>query len=53
MNQARAFCLEYGLAMRGGGGSFHADIRRRLANAENDLTPTMRVLLEELLDDLA
>ena len=53
MNQARAFCLEYGLAMRVGGGGFHADIRRHLANAENDLTPAMRVLLEELLDDLA
>jgi transposase len=53
MNQARAFCLEYGLAMRVGGGGFHADIRRHLTNAENDLTPTMRGLLEELLDDLA
>lgn len=53
MNQARAFCLEYGLAMRVGGGGFHADIRRHLANAENDLTPAMRGLLEELLDDLA
>lgn len=53
MNQARAFCLEYGLAMRVGAGGFHADIRRHLANAGNDLTPAMRVLLEELLDDLA
>lgn len=53
MNQARAFCIEYGLAMRVGAGGFHADIRRHLAHAENDLTPTMRTLLEELLDDLA
>lgn len=53
MNQARAFYLEHGLAMRVGGGGFRADIRWHLANAENDLTPTMRVLLEELLDDLA
>lgn len=53
MNRARAFCLEYGLATRVGGGGFHADIRRHLANAENDLPPAMRVLLEELLDDLA
>lgn len=53
MNQARAFCIEYGLAMRVGGGGFHADIRRHLANADNDLTPAMRVLLEELLDDPA
>lgn len=41
------------VAMRVGGGGFHADIRRHLANAENDLPPAMRVLLEELLDDLA
>ena len=53
MNQARAFCLEYGLAMRIGAGGFHADIRRHLASPENDLTPTMRALLGELLDDLA
>ena len=53
MNQARAFCIEYGLAMRVGAGGFHADIRRHLGNAENDLTPAMRTLLEELLDDLA
>lgn len=53
MNQARAFCLEYGLAMRVGAGGFHADIRRHLANPENDLTATMRAPLEEFLDDLA
>lgn len=53
INQARAFCLEHGLAMRVGAGGFHADIRRHLSNVENDLTPAMRVLLEELLDDLA
>ena len=53
INQARAFCLEHGLAMRVGAGGFHVDIRRHLSNVENDLTPAMRVLLEELLDDLA
>lgn len=53
MNQARAFCLEYGLAMRVGSGGFHADIRRHLDNAENDLTQSMRELLKEMLDDLA
>ncbi len=53
MNQARAFCLEYGLAMRTGSGGFHADIRRHLGNCENDLTQTMRALLNDLLDDLA
>ena len=53
MNQARAFCIEYGLAMRVGAGGFHADIRRHLGNLENDLTQNMRGLLNELLDDLA
>lgn len=48
MNQARALCLEYGLAMRVGAGGFHADIRRHLANAGNDLTPAMRALLDDL-----
>ncbi|MDP2082839.1 MAG: IS110 family transposase [Pseudotabrizicola sp.] len=52
MNQARAFCLEYGLAMRVGAGGFHADIQKHLVNKENDLTSSMRVLLGELLDDL-
>jgi transposase len=52
MNQARAFCIEYGLAMRIGSGGFHADIRRILANEENDLTDTMRMLLTDLLQDL-
>jgi transposase len=41
------------LAKRIGAGGFHVDIRWNLANAENDLIPAMRVLLEELLDDLA
>ncbi|OSP52933.1 IS110 family transposase [Pseudoruegeria sp. SK021] len=53
MNQARAFCIEYGLAMRVGAGGFHADIRRHLANIDNDLTATMRGLLNDILDDLA
>lgn len=52
MNQARAFCIEYGLAMRTGAGGFHADIRRHLANEENDLSGAMRALLGDLLDDL-
>lgn len=52
MNQARAFCIEYGLAMRQGAGGFHADIRRHLANTDNDLTDAIRALLVDLLDDL-
>lgn len=53
MNQARAFCIEYGLAMRVAAGGFHADIQRHLANLENDLTQNMRAQLNDLLDDLA
>lgn len=52
INQARAFCLEYGLAMRTGAGVFHIDIRRHLDCTENDLTDTMRAMLRDLLDDL-
>ena len=52
MNQARAFCIEYKLAMRVGAGGFHADIRRHLGNLENVLTQNMRGLLNELLADL-
>ena len=32
MNQARAFYIEHGLALRTGAGGFHADIRRHLGN---------------------
>ncbi|GAB4259330.1 MAG: hypothetical protein Kow0013_01890 [Pararhodobacter sp.] len=53
MNQARALCIEYGLAMRTGAGGFHADIRRPLADEENDLSDAMRGLLTDLLADLA
>ena len=53
MNQARAFCIEYGLAMRTGAGGFHADIRCHLGNSDNDLSKSMRALLSDLLDDLA
>lgn len=53
MNQARAFCIEYGMAMRTGSGGFHADVCRILADAENDLTDAIRMLIGELLEDLA
>uniref|UniRef100_A4WZP8 Uncharacterized protein n=1 Tax=Cereibacter sphaeroides (strain ATCC 17025 / ATH 2.4.3) TaxID=349102 RepID=A4WZP8_CERS5 len=52
MNQARAFCLEYGLAMRVGASGFRTDIRRHLDAPDNDLTAAMRLLLRDLLDDL-
>ncbi len=53
MNQARAFCIEYGLAMRVGAGGFHADIRQHLGNQDNDLTQNMRGPLNDRSDDLA
>jgi transposase len=53
MNQARAFCIECGLALRVGAGGLHADMRRHLGNLDNDLTQTVRDFLTDLLDDLA
>lgn len=53
INQMRAFCLEYGVAMRKGAGAFKLDIQRVLDDAENDLTAAMRGLLADLMADLA
>jgi transposase len=50
--QIRAFCLEYGIAIRQGAGVFKVDLPRVLADEANDLTPTMRRLLTELFADL-
>lgn len=52
INQMRAFCLEYGIAMRQGAGAFKLDIRRVLSDEGNDLTTTMRRLLRDLVGDL-
>ena len=52
INQMRAFCLEYGIAMRQGAGAFKLDIRRVLSDEGNDLTTTMRRLLKDLIGDL-
>ena len=48
INQIRAFCLEFGIAIRQGVGLFKADFPAALADESNDLTPRMRVLLEGL-----
>ena len=48
INQMRAFCLEYGIAMRQGAGAFKLDIRRVLSDEGNDLTTTMRRLLRDI-----
>jgi transposase len=50
--QMRAFCLEYGIAIRQGAGLFKLELPRIIADASNDLTQTMRRLLQELFDDL-
>jgi transposase len=50
--QMRAFCLEYGVAIRQGAGVFKIDLPRVIADESNDLTPTMRRLLAELFEDL-
>ncbi|MBS3848549.1 IS110 family transposase [Devosia sp. BSSL-BM10] len=52
VNQARAFCLEYGIAMRQGIGTFRVDLPRILADDSNDLSQAMRQMLAEVLDDI-
>lgn len=52
INQVRAFCLEYGVAIRQGTGVFRLDLPRVLADEGNDLTPAMRRMLAELFDDI-
>ncbi len=52
INQIRAFCLEYGVAIRQGANFFRLDLPRVLADEENDLTPAMRRMLEELFEDV-
>ena len=50
--QMRSFCLEYGIALRQGAGVFKIDLPRVIAETQNDLTPTMRQLLQDLFEDL-
>ena len=50
--QMRAFCLEYGIAIRPGTGAFKLDIARIITDEANDLTPAMRGLLKELWEEL-
>lgn len=49
--QMRAFCLEFGVAIRQGVGPFRIDLPRVLDDTSNDLTPRMRHLLSDLFDD--
>jgi transposase len=52
INQMRAFCLEYGVAIGQGAGLFRRDLPGVLADDGNDLTPAMRRILGELFEDL-
>jgi transposase len=52
INQVRAFCLEYGIAIRQGTGVFRRDLPGALADEGNDLTPAMRRMLAELFEDV-
>jgi transposase len=47
----RAFCLEYGIAIRPGTGAFKLDIARIITDESNDLTPAIRALLKELWEE--
>jgi hypothetical protein len=50
-NQIRAFCLEYGTAMRRGAGLLKLDVATALENDADDLTPAMRLLVASPMDD--
>jgi transposase len=52
INQMRAFCLEYGIAIHQGAGKFKADLPRILADESNDLTSAMRRILASTFDEL-
>lgn len=53
INQMRAFCLEYGVAMRNGVGAFKVALPPVLSDESNDLTPGMRELLVDLAQELS
>ena len=53
INQMRALCLEYGVAIRNGAGVFKIDLPRVLDDETNDLSTNMRRILSDLFDDLA
>lgn len=52
ISQVRAFCLEYGVAIRQGAGVFRLDLQRVLADESNDLSLAMRHMLSELFEDV-
>lgn len=52
ISQMRAFCLEYGVAIRQRAGVFKLDLPRILQDQSNDLSPAIRRLLADLFEDL-
>ncbi|AVA25757.1 IS110 family insertion sequence transposase domain-containing protein (plasmid) [Rhizobium sp. NXC24] len=52
INQMRAFCLEYGIALRQGAGLFKLDLPQVIEDRSNDLSSAMRKLLADLFTDL-
>ncbi len=52
INQMRAFCLEYGVAIHQGAGRFKVELPHVLADTANDLSPSMRRLLADQFEDL-
>jgi len=52
INQMRAFCLEFGIAIPQGAKRFHATFPAVLDDHTNDLSRPMRRILAEILDEL-
>ena len=52
ISQMRAFCLEYGVAIRQGAGVFKLDLPRVVEDDGNELSAPIRRLLAELFEDL-
>lgn len=52
INQMRAFCLEYGIAIHQGAGKFRADMPKILADDANELSAAMRCILIEIFGEL-
>jgi transposase len=50
--QMRAFCLEFGIAIRNGAGAFKQHLVAVVADEKNDLSPAMRKLILDLWSDL-
>ena len=52
ISQMRAFCLEYGVAIRQGAGVFKLDLPRVVEDDGNELSGSIRRLLADLFEDL-